>query len=172
MTTRRPAFTLIELLAVLVVTGIMAAAALPAVRQMQTMRNRAAANTLQRDLTYARERAAATGACSWVVFNLASQSYSCLAESTASPGRVGAISIMDPATNAAFVRRIGQGESTGVTLDSVSFDTDGEVGFDRLGRPLRTNGTIRTSDGTVTLAGAWRVRVAARTGLVSVEAAP
>lgn len=170
--TARPAFTLIELLAVVAVTGILAVVALPAVSQLAATQRRAAANVLQRDLTYARERASSTGVKAWVVFSSSSQSYSVLSENAASPGRAGATTLTDPATQTAFVKKFGQGDYTSISLGTISFDSDNEVGFDRLGQPLRTSGALRTSDGTVILSNAWRVRVAARTGLVTVEAAP
>ena len=168
----RPAFTLIELLAVVTVTGILAVVALPAVSQLAATQRRAAANVLQRDLTYARERASGTGVTTWVVFSGSLQSYAVLSENAASPGRAGATTLIDPATQTGFVKKFGQGEYANISLGSISFDSDNEVGFDRLGRPLRTSGALRTTDGTVILSNAWRVRVAARTGLVTVEVAP
>ncbi len=57
----RRAFTLAELVAVMVVTGILAAGAVPAMRSVESVRERALAAEVQRRLSFARSWAAATG---------------------------------------------------------------------------------------------------------------
>lgn len=57
----RRAFTLAELVAVMVVTGILAAGAVPAMRSVERTRERALAAEVQRRLSLARSWAAATG---------------------------------------------------------------------------------------------------------------
>ena len=69
---RRPhrggGFSLIELVAVLVIAAIMAAVAVPTLSSLAATRAWAAAKLVARDLTYARERAMTTGLRTWVGF--------------------------------------------------------------------------------------------------------
>jgi prepilin-type N-terminal cleavage/methylation domain-containing protein len=162
-------FTLIELIAVAVVIGLLSVLAVPAVRLMGTQRASGAAGELARDMLYARQRAVATGTVSRVVFDVAGGAYSVLAENPASPGRAGAVTISDPGTGAAFVRRLGQNQAAGVALLSASFAGQAEVGFDRLGRPVQSSGALHTAAGAVTISGGWTVTVQPRTGLVQVS---
>jgi Tfp pilus assembly protein FimT len=157
----------VELLAVVLMLGVLAAVAVPSLNGMSTQRRAAAARQLVRDLTFARTRAMATGTNSWVVFNTASGTWSVLAENPASPGRVGATTITDPATQQTMVERVGADEFAGVSITSVSFNGQSEVGFDRLGRPLMSNGTAHTTTGTVVFSGGWTVSVLPSTGVAS-----
>jgi hypothetical protein len=94
-----------------------------------------------------------------------------LTELASSPGRSNAITITDPASNAPFVRRFNTQELTGLTLTSATFALNGgtswsEIGFNRRGEPILTNGTIMTfSDGRVVFNDGWEVRVNAWTGM-------
>lgn len=162
---RAGGFTLIELVAVLVLVGIVSAVAVPAIGRLTRASGATAAQQLARDLSFARARAMATGTTSWVVFDVANNAYSTLAENPASPGRAGAATITDPATGAAMVRRLGRNEWAGLSLSSAAFTGDAEVGFDRLGRPVRSTGVLHAAAGTVTMADGWQVTVQPRTGV-------
>lgn len=157
---RRAGFTLVELIAVAVITSIIAAVAIPALSSVGLARKRVAARMVQRDLAFARERALATGAVHWVVFTPASDTYSVLAENPSSPGRAGATAITDPATGRTMLVQMNSGDFAGVDLTAASFGSGAEVGFDWLGRPLATGGSLLASSGTVTLSGGYTVTVA------------
>ncbi len=83
-------FSLIELIAVMIVVGILAAAVAPVLSATARTRAAMAARHLVRDLTFARQRAVATGTRSWVVFDTAAETWTVLVEDPASPGRINA----------------------------------------------------------------------------------
>jgi prepilin-type N-terminal cleavage/methylation domain-containing protein len=157
---RQKGFTLVELIAVTVITSIVAAVAIPALASMSAARKRVAARMIQRDLAFARERALATGAVHWVVFAPASDTYSVLSEDASAPGRAGAAAIIDPATGRSMLVHLNAGDFAGVDLTAASFDGGSEIGFDWLGRPLGAGPAILSSPGTVTLSGGYTVTVA------------
>lgn len=88
---RRPirggGFTLVEMVAVLVLVAIIAVVAVPSVNSFGDTRAAMAARQLQRDLTFARQRAIATGTKTWVSFNLAENAWTLLTEDPENPGR-------------------------------------------------------------------------------------
>src|SRR5436190_22792948 len=82
-------FTLIELIAVMGITAILAVVAIPTLSSVATNRSMIAGKQILRDISFARERAMLTGTRCWVTFNTTTDTYSVLAENPASPGRAG-----------------------------------------------------------------------------------
>jgi prepilin-type N-terminal cleavage/methylation domain-containing protein len=167
----RRAFSLVELIAVMVLISIMAAVAIPALGNLPSTRAATAARQLARDLTFARQQAAARGVSVWVVFSTTNESYSILAESVATPGLANALTINDPATGQPFVQRFMSGEFTDVHLSSASIGgvASTHLGFDWLGRPQNLSGALLTSASSVSInSGAYTVSVEPQTGLVTV----
>lgn len=130
------AFTIVELIAVLVLTAITGLVAVGSLASLATSRQANSARTIQRDLTFARERAMATSARHWVVFDTAIHSYSILSESPPYSGYATAATLTDPSTGSPLVVRLNREEHVGVTFATVSFDGGLIVGFDHLGRPV------------------------------------
>jgi len=126
--TRRPdrggGFTLIELVAVLVIVAVLAAVAVPSLDAIGETRAAMAARQLLRDLTFARQRAVATGTRTWVVFDIDAETWSVLGEDPAAPGRAGATVLTDPATGRDHVQRLDAGSFVGVGISSAAFDDD------------------------------------------------
>src|SRR6266850_7093494 len=87
---RRAAFTLIELIAVISITAILAAVAVPSMTSLSANRSTIAGKQILRDISFARERAMLTGTRCWLTFNAVTDTYSVLSENPASPGRGGA----------------------------------------------------------------------------------
>lgn len=169
--TRRPrsdgGFSLIELVVVMVIAAVMAAVAVPTLSSLASTRSSAAARLLVRDLSYARERAIATGLRTWIVFNVGTHSYTLLQEPSGSPGRNNAIAVIDMARQKAFNQTFNGGEYAGVTMSSAAFDGAAEVGFDWLGKPLNSAQNSLAANGVVTLSGGKTVTVQIGTGLIS-----
>ena len=169
--TRRCGFSLTELVVVIVLVAIMAAAAVPAIGSMASAKPGAAARHLARGLTFARQQALARGVTRWVVFNTTDERYSVLIESLASPGRAGATALIDPATGRSFVQSFVSGEYSHVDLVSVSIGgaAGTDLGFDWLGRPVNAAGTLLTATSTITLGGGHSISVQPQTGLAQVD---
>ncbi len=178
MVTRRPrrggGFSLLELVAVMVIVGILAGAAVVTLSTTTGNRTKMAATQLLRDLTFARQRAVATGTPSWVRLETGPKTWSILTEDPVSGGTgwSDAAIIDDPATGQPFVQTLGVTPFFGVDLLTADFDGNDKVKFDWLGQPRTWNGATETAlpaDGTVTLTGGHTVTVAAETGHISVS---
>lgn len=167
-------FSLIELVAVMVVVGVIAGTAVVSLSSTTGNRATMAAKQLQRDMTFARQRAVATGTRSWVEFSTAAHTWSVRTEDPASPGRAGATVLTDPATHESFVQTLDASQFLGVQLTSVDFDGADWVGFDWLGRPLEKTAetTPLAAEGSVVLTGGHKVTVEKDTGHVAYVSPP
>jgi len=160
-------YTLVELIAVMVIVGVLAASAVPSLRKMASTQASMAAAKLLNDLTHARQLAIATGTRTWVVFDTSAQTWTVLSEDPSNPGRLNAAVINDPATGGTFVQTLATGEFSGARIISAGFDGNPEVGFDWLGRPLNSGESSLAAVGTVTLTDNHIIQVAISTGHVT-----
>jgi prepilin-type N-terminal cleavage/methylation domain-containing protein len=167
-------FSLIELVAVMVVVGIIAGTAVVSLSSTTGNRAAMAAKQLQRDMTFARQRAVATGTPSWVEFNSVDQTWTVRVEDPASPGRAGATVLTDPATNNSFVQALDASQFISVSLTSIDFDGEDWIGFDWLGRPLEKTAetTPLAAEGSVVLTGGHKITVEKDTGHVAYVSPP
>jgi prepilin-type N-terminal cleavage/methylation domain-containing protein len=160
-------FSLVELISVMVVMGILAAVAVPALSTTESTRHAAAARLAASDLRFARQHAVATGTRTWVSFQVIPGEWSVEWEDPDAPGRSGAQALTDPATEQPMVQKLDvlfRGEQ----LLSANFDGSNEIGFDWLGRPLSSAETALVSTGTLTFVSGFAVSVATDSGLVTV----
>jgi MSHA pilin protein MshC len=166
---RAAGFTLIEVIVVMLMIAILAVVATPRLTNLGSSRSGVAARMIARDLTYARERAIATGTRTWVVFSLGTHSYSVLCENPASPGRAGATVMTNPNGNGkTFVQYLNAGEYAGVTMTGVTLDAGAEIGFDWVGKPYNSASTALAAAGTVTLSSGYTITIQPATGLAKV----
>ncbi len=133
----RDAFTLIEILVVVVIIAIAAMMAIPMMSSAGSMQVRSAANMIAADLEYAKSMAISRGQSFSVVFNTAQESYEIRDESGAvisHPVKKGFNYIVDFQNDSRLDR---------VDIDTVDFNSGSAVEFDCLGSP--------DSGGTITL---------------------
>jgi prepilin-type N-terminal cleavage/methylation domain-containing protein len=160
-------FTIIELLAVMTIMAVTAAVAVPAFRSLPRTRERIAAATLQRDLTFTRQRALSTGIRTWASFDLAAQTWGLLTESISQPGLAQATPLADALQAGSFITQLNIGEYAGVTIASASFDGGSAIGFDWLGRPLAPSDAPLGAPGVIRFARGAVVTVEPASGAVS-----
>lgn len=164
----RSGFTLVELIAVIVIVAVLSSAATLSLSGTVAARERAAARQVARDLSYARERALATGVGCWIVINPSVDQYQLRDDDPSNPGRNGATAITDPATGHSFTVDLNTGPFAGVRMTSVAVSGGGsDLGFDGLGRPQNGAGARLTTVSTLTLSGGRTVSIAPHTGFVS-----
>ncbi len=162
----------------MVIVGIIAGTAVVSMTSMTGNLSAMAASQLHRDMTFARQRAVATGTRSWVKFDTGAQTWAVLVDDPGSPGWNDALPLTDPATGGTFVQPVNAGRFLGVTMTTVDFDGgDNYIGFDWLGRPLKKDGPPPTTpltegDGAVTFSGGQQITVDKDTGHIVFVPAP
>jgi hypothetical protein len=150
---------MVEIIAVIVILGVIAGSALPVLTTLSSVRTGAAAGILRKDVSRARETAVATGRRVWVRFSGPTASYSMWIETWASPGLASTVPLVDLATGLPIQRQLGQGEYAGVVMQLVNFDGGSDLGFDWLGRPLNSSEASLVSSGSIELATAQGTNV-------------
>ena len=160
---RRRGFSLMEVTAVMVVVGIMAGVAIVSISSTAGNRVSISARQLLSDLTYARQRAIATGTRTWVVFDENAETWTLFEGplATRTP-------IIDPATGEQFMQQLGTGPFVGVEIVSAAIDGNVEIGFDWLGRPLNSAENALVAPAIITLTGGKMVIIAIGHGFVIV----
>ena len=154
---RSRAFTLVEVLVVLVIIGIAAAIVVPHMLDVGTMSVQAASRAVIADILFAQNEAIARQATRRVVFDLAENRYR-LTEGDGTvlpaPSRSGALYEVDFAGDRRF---------EGVTLAAANFDDEAVLSFDALGAPA-AGGVVDLTAGATR----YRLTVAAFTGRVTI----
>jgi len=158
VSSRGKAFTLIEVLLVVVIASIAAAIVAPAMLEAGTIRSQAASRAIIADILFAQNDGIARRAERRVVFDLAGNNYAiCDAAGAMLPAawHSGSLNQVKFATDQRF---------QGVKLDSADFGGSATLVFDAMGSPL-SGGTVELSAGSTH----YRIRVAAFTGRVTIE---
>jgi Tfp pilus assembly protein FimT len=154
----------------MIIAGILAGAAVVTLSNTTGNRSTMAAKQLLRDLTFARQRAVATGTQSWVVFDTNNHKWSLLVEDPAVGTRASATALTDPATGQDFVQQLDASQFVGVQLDTMDFENEVELGFDWQGKPWKYDGAVESSlgaTGTVTVTGGQGVSVEIDSGHIA-----
>jgi prepilin-type N-terminal cleavage/methylation domain-containing protein len=148
------AFTLIEILVVVVILGIAAAIVVPAIGSRSDLKATSAARMIMADLIYTQNRSISQQKWHYVRFDKTAQSYEVLEQITPS-----AVLIKHPVEASNFVVKIGSGGAKpiqDVTFDTITFDGKTVLAFDELGTPysydVATNTPTAMAAGKVTLA--------------------
>jgi len=153
------AFTLFELLVVLVIIAIAAALVVPQAMSGSDLRALSAARTLMADLEYAQSQAVVTQSQVTVTFDQAGNSYQLSNQSQ---------TLIHPISKKDYVVDFDSSESLrGVSIAAVNFNGGATVTFDALGAPDPA-GFVDLAAGPHT----YRVTVAPVTGRVSVAKVP
>jgi prepilin-type N-terminal cleavage/methylation domain-containing protein len=164
---RRPrAFTLIEILAVIVILAIAAMIAIPAFSGASEMQMRAAADKLAADIEYAKSLAVTTQKPHRVTFDTVLHKYE-IREMSADAV------INDPVRKTPFVVQYTQDSRlSSVTIQSATFGTGSAVEFSSTGTPEDAGGTALGTAGTVVLEAKGQtitVKVEPVTGYVTIQ---
>ncbi len=136
----RTAFTLVEILCVIVLLAIVAAIVLPGAASADESGVAAsAARTLMADLLYAQSRAISTHACHYVVFDSTNDSYSVQFCSGAS-----ALPVTDPETSQPMNSSNNLTRLGGATITQFNVGPNAGIVFDAMGIPYAYSPTTLT----------------------------
>lgn len=161
----RGAYTLIEVLMVVVLMGIAAAAIVPAMGSTDVLRVQAAVRQIVGDINYAQSDALARQQGRAVVFSTDTNSYSIVRITGAE---------LHPDTDTIQTASLSKGAVYGDSkITKVTFGDAAELYFDEMGGPVsEPMGITPSPGGTVEITGAggsFRITVEAYTGRVTVE---
>lgn len=148
------AFTLIELMIVIVIIGIAAAMAVPMISSAASFQIRSAANIVAADLEYAKSMAISRGRSYSVVFDATAESY----QIEDPDGNV-----VTPPGRKATVQFGAGAQLNNVAITNVSFTSE-TVTFDYLGSP-NSGGTVQLQAGGITKT----ITIEPVTGFISVS---
>jgi prepilin-type N-terminal cleavage/methylation domain-containing protein len=146
--TNRQAFTLVEILVVLVILGIAAAVIMPQIGAQSDLKAAAAARLVMADLIYAQNRAIATQTKHYVFFDTTAGSYR-IKMATATAGVFA--DVPQPITKDPFYEvKFGQkGTSLAdIGLGTVSVEAQTAIAFDELGVPYAYDPVAKTITAT------------------------
>ena len=185
----RRAFTLVEILAVVVILGIASAIIIPHMGTRDDMKAAAAARVIVADLIYAQNLAISTGTPVYVRFDKTNNKYSVLTNPLSSKTNFGDL-VMHPVTQQTYIQTFGDSDARrvdpweNVSLDTISLNgTDSSyqnqftVGFDEIGSPYVYNYTLDLkndlADGSKIIIKSGilttQVNIAAATGEITVQ---
>jgi len=149
-TVRRGAFTLVELLVVIIILGIATVIVVPMLANTDDLKLNSATRQMVAALLYAQTNAIATQQTHQIVFDTAANSYE-VQKKNPDPDNTFTI-IKHPVEKTDY--RIDFDTAPGlknVVVNAVDFDSTSTVRFDRMGAPYNGNGNALT-DGSVTIA--------------------
>lgn len=158
---RRRAFTLIEMLIVIVLLGLAGALVIPSMGSVHTLRVQAALRTIVADLSFAQADAIAFQAPRAVIFDVANNRYRVVEVigPTLSGADIETLYLAD-GPDQRYVTDFADQRYAGATITAVDFDGEEAVIFDDLGSPVSTpTGNTPGPGGTITLTGSGQTFV-------------
>jgi len=165
---RRTAFTLAELVTVIVLTTILSAGALAGLRGLGRWRDATAQRRLVADLRHARALAMLTGRRTMVVFDLASQSWRLEQEDQPAEGSFRGSTIIHPQSFQPWVVRLPDIASS-LRIASLTNVSGGRIGFAADGLPIDAAGNRPRKSAVITLNNGRLVAVYAGSGFCEVK---
>jgi prepilin-type N-terminal cleavage/methylation domain-containing protein len=157
------AFTLVEILMVVVILGIVAAVIVPQIGQRDDIRLASAARVLIADLAYAQSRAISSQHKHYVLFETAQ--YSLRSRSSPSDSLQ---NLTHPTNPGSYVTAFNTGPLTGVTIVETDIGGADGLAFDELGSPLAYDADTDTST-TLSSPGTIRIQSGDRIMTISIE---
>ncbi len=159
------AFTLAELIIVVVIISIAALLAVPMITSAADSQIRSASNMISADLEYAKSMSISRQQDYSVVFDVASNSYEIQDESGTvieHPVRVGTNFVVDLSIESRL---------SAVVIQSVSFDSTSTITFDYLGSPSNGSGSALNSGSVVLKAGDYSMTITVQpvTGFLTIQ---
>jgi prepilin-type N-terminal cleavage/methylation domain-containing protein len=185
----RRAFTLVEILAVVVIIGIASAIIIPEIGSRDDMKAAAAARVVIADLIYAQNLAISTGTATYVRFDKTNNQYSVIQSPTSSSSTKGTL-VTHPITQQNYIQTFGSTSTTSVsswanvTIDTVALNgadatyaNMDTVGFDSMGSPYvfrysdNTQSDLADGSNIVIKCGtlSTQINIAAATGEITVQ---
>jgi prepilin-type N-terminal cleavage/methylation domain-containing protein len=162
-------FTLVEVVVVLVITGILAASAVSAVARVGDLKAEAAVNTLAAHLRYLQALSMSRNSRTWMVFDQAAGTYRGYMEDHAHPGSANRLAAPDPLSRKPLVVDLHAGLFTGLGIGSINFGGGSELCFDPYGVPFNAAGAALDQEGTVVMTTHTTVAVSPETGYTSIR---
>ena len=166
----RVAFSLVELMIVVVILGIVGAMVVPMVGSASSMQIRSAANKIAADMEYAKSLAISTQQGHSLIFDASAETYYIQNSSTG-------ITIKDPMKSDSdyIVDFTADSRLNKVNISTVDFDSTNAITFDYLGSPFKsttiTNPLVDGTDGVTVTCGniTYKILVEPVTGYISIQ---
>lgn len=166
---RSGGYTLIEVLAVILVAGILAGAAASGVSRISSLKEEAALSAVVAHVRYLQGIALARNLRTWVSFDAAANSFRGYVEDPDHPGFAGRVAAQDPSSHKDLAVDLDDGFGGGVRISAVSFDGGSEVSFDGFGSPFDASGGLLDAEGTITFTSGSVIAVSPTTGYASIR---
>ena len=150
--TRATAFTLIELVTVIVILSVVAVAVGgPTMAYIDSIRTRSAAGRLLADIRFVQRYAMSSRQRTWIEFDAGADSYQIFAEDLANPGKAGRLPLKHPLDQSTSEVQFGAGAFANVGIASANINSTDELEFDSFGVPYDGVMSTLTANATVSL---------------------
>ncbi len=166
--TARCAFTLMEMVAVMTLSMILAGIAVGSLRGAGEWRSAAAVRRVRSDVLYARHLAVLSGRRTLCTFDAAKNTYELQQETTPSSGPIDASTLNHPLTNEPWLID-AQALAPGLGISKVPSAKGGAVGFSAAGMPIDLGGDVLGADQTVTFSSGAILTISAGSGICEVS---